>query len=160
MSARLFVVFSEAKEEGGELMREEAVLEKALSTLLSDAKSALVALQKMAKVGILEEKAENGRYSFYLPRCWFHCHERRYGRGWRFSVWPVLVAQFTVDDESNVTHYRWGEQVYSPPAFLASLLAREREKMQGISKLQDVGDVDTRQGDVQEKQDVGDVIVV
>lgn len=122
--------------------KEMQVLDEVLRELLSEADTALVALEKISSVcpGVLRkhnpsflEKSNDKERRFYYPR-WIKYRDGRWQR------YEDEFACFIVGEDGAVESYRWGRDITNPGGLLAAMLRKEKERLGSVAKLADVPD--------------------
>ncbi|WP_211204600.1 helix-turn-helix domain-containing protein [Ammonifex degensii] len=133
-------------------------LSQVLNELLHEAQTAFVALETIAKkTGVLvrsvlgEDPFTNAarrsapvkpvkrEYKYYYDKWTKNARGEWMRTAEEFAVFEVLVEESASDaPKRQVVAYRWGRDVVNPGGFLARRLAKEKEKLVSVSKLQDV----------------------
>ena len=117
------------------------ILDQVLRELLSEADTALAALEKIASVcpSVLKkhkpsffEKKNDKERTFYYPR-WI-----KYDGRW--ERYDEEFACFIVGEDGSVERYRWGRDITNPGGLLAAMLRKEKERLGSVAKLADVPD--------------------
>ena len=118
------------------------ILDQVLRELLSEADTALAALEKIASVcpSVLRkhtpgpfEKRNDREHRFYYPT-WI-----KDSRG-QWQRWHEDFACFIVGEDGSVEKYWWGQNITNPGGLLAAMLRKEKERLGSVAKLADVPD--------------------
>jgi hypothetical protein len=126
-----------------------ASLEQELTALLSDVESAAKILRRVQKLGVLSTTPQHVSDSgdFWLCyRRWSKGRRGDWSGAWEKFALIVSHIEYTPPTQTPGSyHYhpdkivvdgiRWGEDVASPGAFLARLIAKHRAKMQSVESL-------------------------
>ncbi|MGB9661796.1 MAG: hypothetical protein ACPL5F_07215 [Moorellaceae bacterium] len=118
------------------------ILDQVLHELLSEADTALAALEKIASVcpSVLEkdtpsifDRRDDKERRFYYTR-WIknNCGQWESHRD--------EFACFILGEGGGVEKYRWGRNITNPGGLLAAMLRKEKERLGSVAKLADVPD--------------------
>ncbi|MCG0278985.1 MAG: hypothetical protein L5656_10770 [Thermanaeromonas sp.] len=118
------------------------ILDQVLRELLSEADTALAALDKIASVcpsvlikdtPAVFDRKDDKRRRFCYPT-WIKDYKGQWVRH------REEFACFVLGEDGSVESYRWGQGITNPGGLLAAMLRKEKERLGSVAKLADVPD--------------------